>query len=92
MVKDTTFNSCGWNTDVPNKAWLKNDSSAIKCKTEKGTMTLILENVTITNMVGSNSIVAATGVTVQATNVTVDGQAWPATSGGNADLEPGDEP
>jgi len=91
-VKDTTFNSCGWDTDVTGKEWLKNDSSAIKCKTEKGTMTLILENVTITNMVGSNSIVAATGVTVQATNVTVDGQAWPATSGGNEDPDQGDEP
>ena len=74
-VKDTTFDKCGWNTEVTGKEWLKNDSSSIKCKTT-GTMNLTLENVAITNVVGSNSIVTATGVTVNATNVTVDGNTW----------------
>ena len=74
-VKNTTFDKCGWNTEVTGKEWLKNDSSSIKCKTT-GTMNLTLENVAITNVVGSNSIVTATGVTVNATNVTVDGNTW----------------
>ena len=77
-VKDTTFNNCGWNTEVTGKEWLKNDSSAIKCKTDNGTMTLTLNNVAITNMVGDNDIVTTStkAVTVDATNVTVDGTAW----------------
>ena len=76
-VKDTTFNKCGWDTSVAEKPWLTNDSSSIKCKTN-GTMILTLNNVAITNMVGSNSIVVASGVAVSATNVTVDGAAWSA--------------
>ena len=76
-VKDTTFNKCGWDTSVAEKPWLTNDSSSIKCKTH-GTMTLTLNNVAITNVVGSNSIVVENGVTVTATNVTVDGAAWSA--------------
>ena len=76
-VKDTTFNKCGWDTSVAEKPWLTNDSSSIKCKTS-GTMTLTLNNVAITNVVGSNSIVVASGVTVSATNVNVDGAAWSA--------------
>ena len=90
-VKDTTFNKCGWDTEVVDKPWLTTDSSSIKCKTQ-GTMALTLEKVTITNVVGDKSIVTEAGVTVNATNVTVDGQAWPAASGGNVDPEPGDEP
>ena len=84
-VKDTTFNKCGWDTVVANKSWLTDDSSSIKCKT-KGTMTLTLDNVAITNVVGSNSIVVDgdtgyTGTTtVNATNVTVDGTTWSATN------------
>ena len=74
-VKDTTFNKCGWDTSVTEKPWLTNDSSSIKCKTH-GTMTLTLNNVAITNVVGSNSVVVENGVTVSATNVTVDGVAW----------------
>ena len=76
-VKDTTFNKCGWDTSVAEKPWLTNDSSSIKCKTN-GTMILTLNNVAITNMVGSNSIVVASGVAVSATNVNVDGAAWSA--------------
>ena len=76
-VKDTTFNKCGWDTSVAEKPWLTNDSSSIKCKTN-GTMALTLNNVAITNVVGSNSIVVASGVAVSATNVTVDGAAWSA--------------
>ena len=74
-VKDTTFNKCGWDTSVAEKPWLTNDSSSIKCKTH-GTMTLTLNNVAITNVVGSNSIVVENGVTVSATNVTVGGVTW----------------
>ena len=74
-VKDTTFNKCGWDTDVADKTWLKSDSSAIKCKTT-GTMTLTLDNVAITNMIGDKSIVTEDGVTVRATGVTVDGKSW----------------
>ena len=74
-VKDTTFNKCGWDTSVAEKPWLTNDSSSIKCKTH-GTMTLTLDNVAITNVVGSNSIVVENGVTVSATNVTVGGVTW----------------
>ena len=76
-VKDTTFNKCGWDTSVAEKPWLTNDSSSIKCKTNS-TMILTLNNVAITNMVGSNSIVVASGVDVSATNVNVDGAAWSA--------------
>ena len=76
-VKDTTFDKCGWTEAVEGKEWLTNDSSSIKCKTS-GTMTLTLNNVAITNVVGSNSIVVASGVAVSATNVTVDGAAWSA--------------
>ena len=90
-VTDTTFNQCGWNTEVTGKEWLKNDSSAIKCKTT-GTMTLTLNNVAITNMIGDKSIVAESNVTVTATTVTVDGAAWTVPGGGNFDPEPGDEP
>ena len=74
-VKDTTFNKCGWDTSVAEKPWLTNDSSSIKCKTH-GTMTLTLNNVAITNVVGSNSIVVENGVTVSATNVTVGSVTW----------------
>ena len=74
-VKDTTFNKCGWDTSVAEKPWLTNDSSSIKCKTH-GTMTLTLNNVAITSVVGSNSIVVENGVTVSATNVTVGGVTW----------------
>ena len=74
-VKDTTFNKCGWDTSVAEKPWLTNDSSSIKCKTH-GTMTLTLNNVAITNVVGSNSIDVENGVTVSATNVTVGGVTW----------------
>ena len=76
-VKDTTFNKCGCDTAVTEKPWLTNDSSSIKCKTN-GTMALTLNNVAITNVVGSNSIVVASGVAVSATNVTVGGAAWSA--------------
>ena len=76
-VKDTTFDKCGWTEAVEGKEWLTNDSSSIKCKTS-GTMTLTLNNVAITNVVGSNSIVVASGVAVSATNVTVNGAAWSA--------------
>ena len=74
-VKDTTFNKCGWDTSVAEKPWLTNDSSSIKCKTQ-GTMNLTLNNVAITNVVGSNSVVVESGVTVSATDVTVDGVTW----------------
>ena len=74
-VKDTTFNKCGWDVSVAEKPWLTNDSSSIKCKTQ-GTMNLTLNNVAITNVVGSNSVVVENGVTVSATNVTVDGVTW----------------
>ena len=74
-VKDTTFNKCGWDVSVAEKPWLTNDSSSIKCKTQ-GTMNLTLNNVAITNVVGSNSIVVENGVTVSATNVTVGGVTW----------------
>ena len=74
-VKDTTFNKCGWDVSVAEKPWLTNDSSSIKCKTQ-GTMNLTLNNVAITNVVGSNSVVVEGGVTVSATDVTVDGVTW----------------
>ena len=74
-VKDTTFNKCGWDVSVAEKPWLTNDSSSIKCKTQ-GTMNLTLNNVAITNVVGSNSVVVEKGVTVSATDVTVDGVTW----------------
>ena len=74
-VKDTTFNKCGWDTSVAEKPWLTNDSSSIKCKTH-GTMTLTLNNVAITNVVGNKSIFVESGVTVSATNVTVGGVTW----------------
>ena len=90
-VTDTTFNQCGWDTEVTGKEWLKNDSSAIKCKTT-GTMTLTLNNVAITNMIGDKSIVAESNVTVTATTVTVDGAAWTVPGGGNPDPGAGEEP
>ncbi len=82
-ITNTTFDKCGCTTEMaPNgSAYLTDDSSSIKCKT-KGTMTLTLDNVAITNVVGSNSIIidgdtGYTGTTtVNATNVTVDGNAW----------------
>ena len=82
-IKNTTFDKCGCTSEMaPNgPAYLTNDSSSIKCKT-KGTMTLTLDNVAITNVVGSNSIVVDgetdyTGTTtVNATKVTVDGTTW----------------
>jgi predicted ribosomally synthesized peptide with SipW-like signal peptide len=82
-ITNTTFDKCGCTTEMaPNgPAYLTDDSSSIKCKT-KGTMTLTLDNVAITNVVGNNSIVVDgdtgyTGTTtVNATNVTVDGATW----------------
>ena len=76
-ITNTTFDKCGCTKDVYPDAtdgYVK-DSSSIKCKTI-GTMNLTLENVAITDVVGSNSIVTETGVSVNATNVTVDGTAW----------------
>ena len=39
-------------------------------------MNLTLNNVAIINVVGSNSVVVEKGVTVSATDVTVDGVTW----------------
>ena len=80
-IIDTTFDKCGWTEEVSGQSYLTEDSSSIKCKTN-GTLTLTLNNVAITNVVGSNSILidgdtGYTGTTsVNATNVTVDGVAW----------------